>query len=98
MRSREERRAADSASRTICGADEPEAPLRAAYKALGYRLGSTEPLMVHSLAQIPAVAAPFSMEEVRTQEIADRLAKAAGRRQVLPEHFAPDSPLPSTSL
>jgi GNAT superfamily N-acetyltransferase len=77
----------------ICGSDEPEAPLRAAYKALDYRLGSTETLMVHSLARIPAVAAPFPVHEVSTQEIADRLAKAAGRRQVLPEHFAPDSPL-----
>jgi ribosomal protein S18 acetylase RimI-like enzyme len=63
--------------------------MREAYKALGYRLQTTEPLMVHSLGRIPKFSAPkgVEIERVMDQGLADRLAKSARRRQILPEHF-----------
>jgi GNAT superfamily N-acetyltransferase len=73
--------------------DEPAEPLRAAFKALGYRLQATEPVMVHGLARIPPVDGPLPIERVTTRAMADALAKAAGSRQVLPEHLASDAPL-----
>lgn len=73
--------------------DEPDEPLRDDYKALGYRLGTTEPLMVHHLQRIPRPAAPVRIERVTTQAMADRLARAARTRQVLPEHLADGSRL-----
>jgi GNAT superfamily N-acetyltransferase len=73
--------------------DEPDGPLRAAYKALGYRLGTTEPMMFHSLSRIPRLPEPVPIQRVTTPDLAQSLAKAARGRQVLPEHFASDSPL-----
>jgi GNAT superfamily N-acetyltransferase len=72
--------------------DEPDGPIRAAYKAAGYRLGSTQSFMVHRLAKIPNVPQPLPVERVQTEEMADRLAKAAGRRQILPAHLVPNAP------
>jgi GNAT superfamily N-acetyltransferase len=77
----------------ICGLDEPHAPQVAGYKALGYRLGTTEPLMTHSLDQIPLFDSPARVERVLTPDLAQRLAKAAGARQLLPEHLSADAPL-----
>jgi GNAT superfamily N-acetyltransferase len=81
---------------TLCvihAVDEPDAPLREAFKSLGYRLQTTEPLMVHRLARIPRFDSPAKVERVATQDMADRLAKAARSRQVLPQHFSRDSAL-----
>jgi GNAT superfamily N-acetyltransferase len=72
----------------ICSLNEPHAPQTDRYKALGYRLASTEPLMVHSLAQIPRFDSPARVERVLTTDLAQRLAKAAGSRQILPEHLS----------
>jgi GNAT superfamily N-acetyltransferase len=77
----------------IRAVDEPEDPLRDGYKALGYRLGTTEPMMIHRLQRIPRPAAPARIERVTTQAMADRVAKAARTRQVLPEHFGDGSRL-----
>lgn len=77
----------------IRDSNEPDAPLRAAYKSLGYRLGSTEPMMAHRLARIPRLPEPFTVQRVLTQELADRLAEAAGRRQILAAYLAPNAPL-----
>jgi GNAT superfamily N-acetyltransferase len=77
----------------ICAAGESDIQLRAAYKALGYRLGTTEPFMVHRLKRIPRPPEPIPVSLVTTQDLADRVAKAAGRRQMLPEHLIPGSPL-----
>jgi GNAT superfamily N-acetyltransferase len=77
----------------VHGTDEDDGSLRVAYKALGYRLMTTEPLMVHSLRQIPQGAAPVAVERVSSREMAERLAKVARTRQVLPEHLSADSPL-----
>jgi GNAT superfamily N-acetyltransferase len=74
-------------------ADEPDAPIRAAYKALGYRLNCTEPLMAHRLRRIPKLPEPLAVVRVMTRELADLLAKVARSRQVLPEHLVPDAPL-----
>ena len=76
----------------IRAADEPDEPLRAAYRALGYRLQATEPVMAHALADLPPFEGPLPVERVTTRTMADTLAKAAGSRQVLPEHLADDAP------
>jgi GNAT superfamily N-acetyltransferase len=73
--------------------NESDAPLRAAYKGLGYRLGTTEPMMMHRLGRIPRIPQPYPILRVMTPELSERLAKAAGSRQVLPEHLADDAPL-----
>jgi GNAT superfamily N-acetyltransferase len=73
---------------------EDDAPLRAAFKSLGYRLGTTEPVMCHDLARIPRCDAPATIQRVTTQAMADALAKLARSRQILPEHLgAADAPL-----
>ena len=77
----------------IVALDEPDESIRRGFKSLGYRLGATEAMMVHPLRRIPRCAEPAVVERVRTQEMADRLAKAAGTRQILPEHMCDDAPL-----
>jgi len=72
---------------------EDDAPMRAAYKALGYRLGVTEPLMTHDLSRIPRCESPATIERVRTVEMAERVAKMARARQILPEHLVDDAPI-----
>lgn len=72
---------------------EADEPLRAEYKALTYRLGCTEPLMVHDLAKIPKFDSPAKIVRVTTQELSDRLTKAARSRQILSDHLCEDSPL-----
>ncbi len=76
----------------IRGADEPDGAIRAGFKALRYRLGATEPLMVHSLAHIADAPEPLPIERVTTREQADRLNAAARRKQILPAHLAADPP------
>ena len=76
--------------------DQPDGPARAGFKSLGYRLGGAEPMMVHALRRIPRHEPPAGIvvERVRTQEVADRLARAAGARQILPEHLTDDDGAP----
>ena len=72
---------------------EDDTALRAEFKALGYRLNSTEPLMVHELETLPhALSSRFPVTRVETPEHADELAKAARRRMVLPEHLTMNPP------
>jgi GNAT superfamily N-acetyltransferase len=73
--------------------DEDDGPMRAAYRALEYRLETTEALMVHPLLQIPRTPEILPVNRVVTQERADQLAKIARKRLALPEHFGADSPL-----
>src|SRR4051812_9322253 len=73
---------------------EPEGDLKAAYKALGYRLLSTEPLFVHDLRKIPRVAAigtaghassatpKMVIQQVKTVEMAERYGKASRTRPI----------------
>src|SRR5882757_4863278 len=67
--------------------DEPDQPVRTAYKALGYRLLRTEGFFVHQLRQIPdppAVVSPdvLSIERVQTVERAAQLGKIVRRRPI----------------
>ena len=77
----------------ICAEGESDAGIRADFKALNYRLNSTEPVMVHRLLRIPRVVDPLPIERVLTAELADRLNKTTRIRQILPEHLLPDAPL-----
>jgi GNAT superfamily N-acetyltransferase len=73
--------------------DEPDEPLRAAYKALGYRLGTTEPMMIHRLRPIPRIPEPFPVRRVTTSDLAARFAKATRSRPMPAEHLDRDAPL-----
>jgi hypothetical protein len=66
--------------------------LREGYKALGYRLLSTEQLVFHGLRNLPSARSPAKIVQVRTTELASRLAKATRTRPIRPEHLAKDAP------
>jgi len=86
--------------------DEPEADLKTAYKALGYRLLSTEPLFVHDLTTIPRVKVTSGtagrrqrvatqnvrIEKVKTPEMAERFGKATRTRPIPAEQLTKDAP------
>jgi predicted N-acetyltransferase YhbS len=71
---------------------ETDAPMRAAYKALGYRLLATEGFFVHRLARIPKPRAPVTIERVRTRELAERLGKITRRRPISDDLLGDDAP------
>ncbi len=75
------------------GIDTSDEALRAEYKALGYRLNSTEGVMVHALKQIPSIKSPASIQRVLSTELADAVNTAARARQILPEHLTDDAPI-----
>ena len=77
----------------IHGIDDPDDPLRIGFKKLGYRLGTTEPLMIHKLRRIARYDPPATIERVTTEDMANQLAKAARSRQILPEHMPKGSPM-----
>ncbi len=77
----------------ICAEGESDAGMRADFKALNYRLNSTEPVMVHRLRRIPRAVDPLPIERVLTAELADRLNRTTRVRQILPEHLSPGAPL-----
>jgi len=68
--------------------DQPDEPLRVAYKAAGYRLGSTEAIIMHRLRRLPNFPEPYPIQRVATAEMAERLNKAAGRRHIRVEDLA----------
>ena len=78
---------------TICANGESDQEMRSEFKALGYRLNATEPLMVHSLNEIPIFERPALLERVTTIAMAERVNKAARSRQVLHEHLPSDDSL-----
>ncbi|MET9022119.1 GNAT family N-acetyltransferase [Actinopolymorpha sp. NPDC004070] len=78
--------------------DEPDAPLRSAYKSRGFRFGGAEPLMIHRLGAVPAPPAARTAEgtvvrttRVTTPALAERLGVATRRRPLAPELLAEDS-------
>ena len=71
----------------IYGVNESDQPLREGFKALNYRLGGTEPIMVHALKRIPPFEEPAKIVRVTTADLADRVNKAARARQILSEHL-----------
>jgi GNAT superfamily N-acetyltransferase len=77
---------------SISGMDESDEPIRAAYKQLGYRLLSSEPLFIHRLARIPRLAAPAEIEHVRTSELAERFGKASRSRPIPADLLADHAP------
>lgn len=79
----------------ILPAGAPDEGVREAYRAMQYRLITTEDLMVHDLKALPGVprGVPAVVERVRSAGMADRLTRAARTRQILPEHLATDRPL-----
>ena len=77
----------------IHGVDESDQPLREGFKALNYRLGGTEPVMIHALKRIPRFDTSVDIVRVATQDLADRVNRAARFRQILPEHLGKDTPL-----
>jgi GNAT superfamily N-acetyltransferase len=72
--------------------DEPDAPMRAEYKSAGYRLGTTEPFMMHRLGKIPRLPAPLPIVRVATPELAAAYGKAIKRQPMPAESLTPDSP------
>src|SRR4051812_44161954 len=73
----------------------PDEGMRAGYRELGYRLGETEPLMVHRLGKIPNFKAPAGVEiqRVVSEVMASRLAKATKSRPLLAQDLKDDSRL-----
>jgi GNAT superfamily N-acetyltransferase len=71
---------------------EPDAPTRAAYKALGYRLLATEGFFVQSLKRIPRPPSPVPIERVRTPELAASLGKVTRRRPISSDLLGDDAP------
>jgi GNAT superfamily N-acetyltransferase len=72
--------------------DEPDAPTRTAYKALGYRLLATEGVFVQRLKQIPKPPSPVSVERVRTPQLATQLGKITRTRPIANDLLADDAP------
>ncbi len=77
----------------IRAAGEPDSSIRAGFKDLGYRLGTTEPMMVHSLTAVPRVPESLPVERVTTPKQADRLAKAQRSGPISPERLNAEPPL-----
>jgi len=67
--------------------------LRDGYRALGYRLGTTEAFMIHRLKSIAKCPQVFSTQRVMSQKLADAVAKAARSRQILTEDLRTDAPM-----
>lgn len=76
----------------MCAMDETDEPIRARFKELGYRMTWTEALMAHSLERIEPCEPPLPVVQVTTQEMADKLNRAARKRQILPAHLQADPP------
>jgi GNAT superfamily N-acetyltransferase len=76
----------------IFGPVENGETLRDAYKGLGYRFNNSEAFMRHTLKRIPRVVSPVTIRRVSTVALAEKLAKAARRRQILPEHLVKNPP------
>ena len=80
---------------------EKEAELKAGYKAIGYRLLSTETLFVHRLKKIarpkpPAgkgtARSPITVEQVRTTEMAAQFGKATRTKPIPAEKLGKKAP------
>jgi hypothetical protein len=80
---------------TVCAIvaeGEPDAPVRSAYKALGYGLRTTEGVFMHPLKQVPRRPSPAPIERVRTAERAARLGKATRSRPIPAGLLGDDAP------
>jgi GNAT superfamily N-acetyltransferase len=75
----------------VHGADEPDEPLRSAYKRLGYRLLVTEPFFMHRLKRIPRTSASATIRQIRSRELAEQFAKATRTRPIPPEQLGSEA-------
>ena len=76
----------------LIGEGESDAPMRSAYKSLGYRLLATEGFFVQSLKRIPTLPPPIAIERVCTPELAARLGKATRSRPIPESLLGDDAP------
>jgi predicted N-acetyltransferase YhbS len=76
----------------IVGNGKSDAPLRAGYKELGYRLLATEPLFVHRLVKIPRATSPVAIQQLKTPEMAARFGKATRTRPIPAEQLGKHAP------
>jgi GNAT superfamily N-acetyltransferase len=76
----------------MVGEGQSQEPARSAYKALGYRLLSTEGFFVQPLKRIAKMPSPVAIERVRTPELAARLGKATRTRPIPDSLLARDAP------
>lgn len=76
----------------VHGANEPDEPLRSAYKRLGYRLLTTEPMFHHRLKRIPRTSPPATVQRLRTRALAEQFAKATRTRLIPQEHLSASAP------
>lgn len=76
----------------VCPLGASDAEARAEFKALGYRLGCTEPLFVHDLEGVMRLPCPATLRRVTDPELAARLGKATRRKPLRETFFAEDSP------
>ena len=75
----------------VIGTDDLSEELKTAYKQLGYRLLSTEPLFVHDLKRIPKSTADLTIQLMRTEEHAIAYGKFSKTRPVPAEELTNDS-------
>jgi hypothetical protein len=71
---------------------EQDGPTRSAYKALGYRLLTTEGFLVQRLRRIPKLSSPVRIEQVNRAELAARLGKATRSRPISENLLGEDAP------
>jgi GNAT superfamily N-acetyltransferase len=76
----------------VIASDEPDQPVRTAYKALGYRLLRTEGFFVQPLREIPDPPAAVSIERVQTVERAAQLGKIIRRRPIAADLLGDGAP------
>jgi GNAT superfamily N-acetyltransferase len=70
----------------------PDAPVRAAYKTLGYRLLGTEGFFLQRLTRIPKPPSRVTVERLRTPELAARLGKFTRTRPIASDLLGDDAP------
>jgi GNAT superfamily N-acetyltransferase len=66
--------------------------VRAAYKALGYRLITTEGFFIQPLKQIPSPPSSVMIERVRTPALAAQLSKITRTRPISDDLLGADAP------
>jgi len=71
---------------------EPDGPMRAGFRALGYRLLATEGFFVQPLKRIPRPPSSVSIERVRTSDMAARLGKITRTRPIASNLLGDDAP------
>lgn len=71
---------------------EPNEPIRAAYKGLGYRLLATEGFFVQGMKRIPKPRSPVLIERVRTPDLAERLGRITRTKPISNGLLGADAP------